>query len=236
MAPGSPASSNSARRRAADRPPSLSAHTGKRAVVERMVEHLVSVRGHASDEVGVGFGPHAGDAEAGHDVFLLQPVQDVLGVAAVCASVERQRHCPSRGCQRCLRQLRSRGCENSHTWRCQGGTRSDCDHAGGNDCRLGRRHHHWFRSCRGRCLHNWLKRPRHGSIRERGLHTRDGGLARCERRRARSAATRGRRRPRHPWLTAARAAATARLAACCASPSSSEPFGSRRLPRWPSRA
>ncbi len=61
-------------------------------MVQGVIEDQVPVGGHAPDKVGVGLGPHAGDAEAGNDVFLLEAVQDVLGVASVGARIEGQRH------------------------------------------------------------------------------------------------------------------------------------------------
>ena len=74
------ASSSSARRRAADRPPQLVGDARERAVVQRVVEHQVAVGGHAPDQVRVGLCPHAGNAKAGDDVLVLQDVEDVLGV------------------------------------------------------------------------------------------------------------------------------------------------------------
>ena len=86
------ASSSSARRRAAESPPLCVRDACERAVVEGVIEDHMAVGGHAADQVWIGFGPLAGNAKTGDDVLTLQDVQDVLGVAAVGAGVERQRH------------------------------------------------------------------------------------------------------------------------------------------------
>ena len=60
------------------------------AMVQGVIEDKVAISRHAPHQVGIGAGPGPGDTETSDHVVLGETIEDVLGIAAIGASVERQ--------------------------------------------------------------------------------------------------------------------------------------------------